>query len=572
MTSPLNGQQDGSQFMNQMLFALGYAIESKKRVIKCNESMSNLTQFVNQNLDKIRNKLPKLEKKVSKNPEKYKDRIIQLKTINKELKILIQRPKVSFTSISSAVGSRDIDAFKGFVNGIEDPHRSNVQVELFSSIVSCLDNDSCGFTKAALEYLVGKGFNPKAYEERSILGSLLFHHIGNGHSEEVKKRVECFLEVGADPHAMTSGTFAVIRLSTEYPEKAQGEIINSFLQKGFDTSRLDKSGNSIFHHLIDLNKIVQLEKWMCSPNADLNVINVEGNTPFHCAIKKMLDQEVRKPHLDSYDRLNSVACKTVYALLEWPIDVNKPNRDGDTPLLMIIKDVKEYSSEKSSLIEKLIEKGADPFLADHLGVSPIEYSLKQNNLSLLKSLTKNREEQISAYRNSEGKSFTELAFPISGILIIEKLEEINSNNHQPVFKTGRDGTTRMMLAAQNPSSDVLNRFFDGTFSDKNSDNRSALHFAAMNSSNHVNIALIKSEVNKCDCFGNLPLHYAVIKGDTDSVKVLLQNCSERDVKNKEGKTPLDLAREGSHVGIVKLLIHNAEQAKKPKTIEMGRKP
>ncbi|CAG0883067.1 unnamed protein product [Cyprideis torosa] len=51
-------------------------------------------------------------------------------------------------------------------------------------------------------------------------------------------------------------------------------------------------------------------------------------------------------------------------------------------------------------------------------------------------------------------------------------------------------------------------------------------------------------VNVCDLWKYTPLHEAASKGKADIVKLLLQNGADRNRKNRDGKTPLDLVKEG----------------------------
>lgn len=69
-----------------------------------------------------------------------------------------------------------------------------------------------------------------------------------------------------------------------------------------------------------------------------------------------------------------------------------------------------------------------------------------------------------------------------------------------------------------------------------------------------------AKLDAADAEGYQPLHRAVWKGNIETVKLLLQAGASPDVKAKDGKTPLDLAREGGYYkrNIIPLLKKGAE--------------
>lgn len=129
---------------------------------------------------------------------------------------------------------------------------------------------------------------------------------------------------------------------------------------------------------------------------------------------------------------------------------------------------------------------------------------------------------------------------------------------------------------------------------KDEEGRTVLHLACLNKKIHLEIVrlLIDADVSILlrDSYGKIPFHYAVLHdrreivelmiaknpeviqrkdsetlevalhlaarhGKTEIVKSLLNNGAAITPKNKEGKFPIDLAADGRHVEIVKLLTH-----------------
>jgi len=63
----------------------------------------------------------------------------------------------------------------------------------------------------------------------------------------------------------------------------------------------------------------------------------------------------------------------------------------------------------------------------------------------------------------------------------------------------------------------------------------------------------RADVNRQDEFGNTPLHYAVEIGDKYLADLLCFYHCDIDIKNNEGKSPVDLAIESSDIEMMKLL-------------------
>jgi ankyrin repeat protein len=62
-----------------------------------------------------------------------------------------------------------------------------------------------------------------------------------------------------------------------------------------------------------------------------------------------------------------------------------------------------------------------------------------------------------------------------------------------------------------------------------------------------------AEVNAANDAGNTAMHYAALTGATRIVEYLAGNGANLDVKNKQGKTPLDLARQSTAAVIRKFM-------------------
>jgi ankyrin repeat protein len=64
---------------------------------------------------------------------------------------------------------------------------------------------------------------------------------------------------------------------------------------------------------------------------------------------------------------------------------------------------------------------------------------------------------------------------------------------------------------------------------------------------------LKADINKIDNDGNSPLHYAVNSNCQRTIKKLLIRGANKKIKNLEGKTAYDLAKDTNHSGVAGLL-------------------
>ena len=84
----------------------------------------------------------------------------------------------------------------------------------------------------------------------------------------------------------------------------------------------------------------------------------------------------------------------------------------------------------------------------------------------------------------------------------------------------------------------------------------ALQCAAMNNRTDVMHELLQrgADVNKRDRYDGLTaLHYSAMYNNIDAIRLLLENGASTTIKDNEGRTPIDVAREYNHQEAVLLL-------------------
>ena len=88
--------------------------------------------------------------------------------------------------------------------------------------------------------------------------------------------------------------------------------------------------------------------------------------------------------------------------------------------------------------------------------------------------------------------------------------------------------------------------------------RTALQLAAMYNETDVIRELLQrgADVNKRDRnHGQTALHWSAMNNSTDAIQLLLENGASTTIKDKKGRTPIDVARENNHQKAVLLLQH-----------------
>src|SRR5213596_569609 len=87
--------------------------------------------------------------------------------------------------------------------------------------------------------------------------------------------------------------------------------------------------------------------------------------------------------------------------------------------------------------------------------------------------------------------------------------------------------------------------------------------AAMKSDKAALRALLqqKADVNAAQVDGTTALHWAVYRGDLETVDLLIDGGAKVDVKNREGITPLHMASLYGNAGIISRLIKSGADAR-----------
>lgn len=196
-------------------------------------------------------------------------------------------------------------------------------------------------------------------------------------------------------------------------------------------------------------------------------------------------------------------------------DANQPDPGGLLPLCAAV-----FGNNPEAL-DLLLEAGADPNLADSDGHTPLYHAAKQGRIGMTAQLL------IHGARPAglAGDSFHTL-INATGHLTGAIRERITASAavRETLDMTDDFGTTPLMAAVERGNLLVVEQILD-----------------------------MGADISATDRDLNTALHRAARGYSPDMAKLLLERGARLDMKNVDGKTPLDLAREPGSVAAVREL-------------------
>lgn len=336
-----------------------------------------------------------------------------------------------------------------------------------------------------------------------------------------------------------------------------GELI----AQGADPNGISRHGTPL--HLVVKrcrDNALGMMQLLINSGADLEIKNRKGQTPlfsavYHCikAVPHLIEQganplttdsngrtlfhEIAKRPLKHFDRV-------AQTFLEAKIPVNKPDRNGQTPLIMAM-----YSGKDRVLIaQKLLQMGADPNHQDHSG-NTILHTLasgrhKQDTLPFIQTLI---QQGINIdLKNNAGQTPLMIAMQRKHVELAEVLIK-NGANFNVRDKQG-DPLIMQVIACDVDKISLLTLLLRQAKIEINAQNeygRTALFKAFHNNTACLKPARLLLEAgadpNMRNQHGYSVLHRAIFRQREDhtaTVKLLSQYGAKINAKDQQGNTPL----------------------------------
>lgn len=202
------------------------------------------------------------------------------------------------------------------------------------------------------------------------------------------------------------------------------------------------------------------------------------------------------------------------------------------------------------VVQELLVRGADVLACNVNGNTPLHYAAIAGNSEMVTILARSTYDREP--RNSNGRTPVDLAKERGYNDIAQCIDQIDLciRRSQRLLNAALKGNTAKVRKFLNLGADIDAR---------NSAGSTSLHLAAINGYIDVMRELVGYgilDVNAKNNIGDTPLHDAVRSGRSvisEIITFLLESGADTGAKNKEGKTPADLAQKYGLDDIVKLI-------------------
>ncbi|WP_341813296.1 ankyrin repeat domain-containing protein [Wolbachia endosymbiont (group B) of Germaria angustata] len=326
---------------------------------------------------------------------------------------------------------------------------------------------------------------------------------------------------------------------------------------------LDEYGYSPLRFAIE-NSNLQIVKYLIENGADLDIKYEKGFTPLHFAAlfgnlelaRYLVDEEhVSFNVLDKYGKSplhfafeNGRIELVKYLVGEKKANINVLDNQHMAPLHFVAE------NGNLELAKYLIGNGADFYLRDKFGFTPLERAIDRGQDDIVKYLTE--------VKNRFGFTYLHKAAWDGNLDLFKLLIKLLINHNADLYRVDNDSSSPLHRAAENGKLEIVRYIIDKKLYNidiVNNDKRTPLLLAAQNG----HLEIVKFLVDKGadfylrDKFGFTPLERAIDRGQDDIVKYLTE------VKNRFGFTYLHKAAWDGNLDLFKLLIkllinHNAD--------------
>lgn len=200
------------------------------------------------------------------------------------------------------------------------------------------------------------------------------------------------------------------------------------------------------------------------------------------------------------------------------VDVNKRDATGCTPLHWAL----QRPEPSLAIVERLLERGANPNVPDQNGDCPLHYAAQEGYLEGIDALLMVGADATRV--NDQGFSPFHLACQVGQRAVVEGFLELNESPLL-VAPSYQHHLTPLHLAARSESKSVFDLL----------------------------LAVDDSLVSKPDAYGRTPLHIAAKEGNNYVTGRLLEEGADRTAVDCFERTPAEYAKEGHHSDVANML-------------------
>ena len=388
-----------------------------------------------------------------------------------------------------ASASGDTTVISNLINGTDIKRKNIVNFSLDPGITPLFAAAQSGASEV-MKILIKNGANVDVKDDRGR--TPLFAAIQSGNMAAI----QTLIDAGADVNVEDAQSVTPLDIAMLYEnDNIIVQLKNAGARpKVVGDVEVDREGNTPLHQAV---KRIDLEavRRLVSQGADIKISNKHKNTPLHTAVNYY---DMQPMHVEIFKEL----LKAINVLDV----VNVSNNDGYTPL--------HFAAFHGifTVVEDLVKKGADIDAKNENYETPLYIAAQRGMLNTVKTLIE-KGAAIDAKCNT-GETPLCVAAMYGHVEIVKALIKNKARLDYPFVDNY--GNTPLHIAAQQ---------------------------------GHIKIIEVlikaggKAAINVVNYNGDTPLHAAVKAGNLEMVKAFIKNGAIVDVRNNDGKTALDVARQ-----------------------------
>ncbi len=308
----------------------------------------------------------------------------------------------------------------------------------------------------------------------------------------------------------------------------------------------DNSDWAPLHYAVYYNAL-DVVKFLVGKGADISAKDKDGKIPLDLATQENdtgIAEFLKQTQLDLDKQLLTAVqdCNLSKAevLVSRGANINTKNDDGYTSLHFAV--LKNFRSG----IDYLIKEGANIDAKDNIGRAPLHWATRDGYLGIVQAITEGGANLD--VKDKDNKTPSDLASWKGYENIVQYLKQVQLDKNLLAAVKGNDCWTVQNLVSQGASLEAKDR-----------NGRTSLYWASCNGYLGVVQCLIDKGANleTRDNNGNTPLHCAAWSGQLDIVKSLVDSGRVGvNIKNDDGWTPLHWASRAGYLDIVGYLVNN----------------
>ena len=389
-----------------------------------------------------------------------------------------------------------------------------------------------------------------------------------------EKYVKEYLDNEGNPDQMSNKGQPALIIAATY---GYLNIMKLLIARGADTKKVAIKGKTVLMVSLENNHVAAVN-FLLEKGANPNEEDFEGNKPINRAMKlhfyKIVESLLNAGatfDVDYYDAhgwtllLRAVSknhLKEVEFLLSIGADVNRTTKSGFSPLMCAAND-----DLRIQITELLLARGANTDAFDPATGTALMIAARQNCPKTVELLI-NKGVDLDFEKGESGHT----ALTLASFHGMTEIAQMLINGGADINKSDNSGRTPIMNAIGTHKIEtvlaLLANGADTEITDKKGMNalmlsilkvhpyfpyfmqqvRAEEESIRLGTAKHVFRILVKhpDDVNQCDNEGRSPLILAIGQKSPEMVEVLLRNQADRNKKDKNGLTALDVAKRHLH--------------------------